>query len=252
MYSGVQSVHQRTAEIRPFLSKRADWVICLGAFCGKLSSGFYRGIAVLVVQRFIGLRPRHGVLRRHNHAVGQVQGTGIGDVGILAQGNGTDTLFLGSGETLIVVVSKIGHIQLAHDVRADLLMEIEPASMLKDKIGAVALPQHVAVGIFMAIEPAENDAGGDEAATGGFAVVGDFNDVGEQGVDRSLHQGTGVLAADLRIDFLDVQRVLHGHVVVGGDRALPYLVPAPHTAKDMAPGAPGIPAPDLTPREFDS
>ena len=86
----------RDEKIRPSQMERADLQMKLGTFCGQFSGGFHRGVAVLVVQGLIGLGPRHGVLRRHNHAVGQMQGAGIGNVGVFAKGDGANALSSGA------------------------------------------------------------------------------------------------------------------------------------------------------------
>ena len=99
----------------------------------------------------------------------------------------------------------------------------------------------------MAVETAEDHAGGDKAAPGRFSVIGYLDDVRKQGVDRCLHERTRVVSANLGIDLLHIQGVLHGHVVIGGDGTLPDLLPAAHAAKNMTPGAPVVPAPDLAP-----
>ena len=56
----------------------------------------------------------------------------------------------------------------------------------------------------MTVEPAEDHAGGNEAAPGGLSVVCHLDDIGKQSVDGSLHQGAGIMAAQLGIDFLNV------------------------------------------------
>ena len=176
-----------------------------------------------------------------------MEGAGVGHIRILSQGDGANPLFYRGCEPCVIVMGKIGHIQLTHNIRADLLMKIQPLAVLQHKVRAVTLPKHIAVGILMAIEPAEDHTRRNEAAPGGLSIIRHLDHIGKQGVHRCLHQRPGVVAADFGIDFLDVQRVLHGHIVIGRNGATPDLRPAPHPAKNVAPGAPVVLAPNGSP-----
>ena len=106
---------------------------------------------------------------------------------------------------------------------------------------------HLAVGALVGGQPGVDDAGGDEAAPGALAVGGHLDDVGDQGVDGALHQGPGVLAGDLGIDLIEVQPVLHAHLVVVAHAAVVDLVEAPHPAEGVGPGAVFAAGPDHAP-----
>ena len=103
-----------------------------------------RGIGVVVVQSLIGLRPGHGVLRRAQHGIGHMHGAGIGNRGA-AQRGGHHLAGVGRGDAGIFISCPVGVIHVAHQIGADVLMQVLPLTVLADKVGAIAFPQNVAV-----------------------------------------------------------------------------------------------------------
>ena len=128
-----------------------------------------------------------------------------------------------------------------------MLVEVHPLAVLAHEVGAVALPQHVAVLLPLGGQAGVDDARGDEGAAGALAVGGHLDDVGDQRVDGGLHQGAGVLAADLGVLLEHLQPVLHGHLIILGDGAVPDLIEAAHAAEGVGPGAVVGPGPDVVP-----
>ena len=184
-----------------------------------------------------------------------MHGAGIGDRGA-AQRGGHHLTGVGIGDALVLIGSPVGVIHVAHQIGADVLVQILPLAVLADKVGAVALPQNVAVlggAVHLAVlalvssQTGVDDAGGDEAAAGALAIGGDLNDVGDQRVDGALHQGAGILAGDLGIDLVEVEPVLHAHLVVVTHAAVVDLVEAAHTAEGVGPGAVIAAGPDHAP-----
>jgi hypothetical protein len=125
-------------------------------------------------------------------------------------------------------------------------VQVQPAALLfvVDKVGAVALPQGQTEEVVIA-QAVEQQAGGQEAGTGGLAVLGHFHHVGGQGVHGHLTHGAGVEPAEVRIGFGIVGIAHEALGVIVGDGVVPDLREAAHNAEGVAPGSllRGVPEP---------
>ena len=176
-----------------------------------------------------------------------MQGAGIGDRRGRAQGGGHHLRGIGIGDAGILVIGPVAYVQLAGDVGADVLVEVDPLAVLQHKVRAVPLPQDVAVLLLLGGEAGVDDAGGDEGGTGRLSVRRHLDNIGDQSMDGGLHEGTGVFSANFGVNFVHFQPILHGLGIVAGDRAEPHLVKAAHTAKGVGPGAVIGAGPDVVP-----
>lgn len=66
-----------------------------------------------------------------------------------AGAEGHALLALGGGLSHIVVMGPVAAVQQAGNIRADMLMEIQPLSVLIDEVRTVTLPQNVGVGMLL-------------------------------------------------------------------------------------------------------
>ena len=184
-----------------------------------------------------------------------MHGAGIGNRGA-AQRGGHHLTGVGRGDAGIFISRPVGVIHVAHQIGADVLMQVLPLAVLADEVGAIAFPQNVAVlggAVHLAVlalvsgQAGVDDAGGDEAAAGALAIGGDLDDIGDQRVDGALHQGAGILAGDLGINLHQVKHIFHAHSVVVAHAAVVDLIEAAHTAEGVGPGAVIAAGPDHAP-----
>ena len=126
-------------------------------------------------------------------------------------------------------------------------MEEQPAAILKDEVGAVTLPQAAAAALAIITHRAGNQSGGQEEGTGSFAVVGNFHNIGCQGMQRQFHQRTNIKAADIRHCFIVCLKAFCCLYVIECNRPVPNRFCSTHPPKCMCPANIFTAGPNLAP-----